>query len=368
MKAIAILPGTKELRLVDRPVPSVSGPDVVTMSVVRVGICGTDREEVAGGRAQAPEGSKDLVIGHEMLGRVEEVGKEVTRVRPGDFAVFTVRRGCGRCVPCNMDRPDMCMTGDYLERGIKGLDGYQSERVADSERYVVKVPEELATAGVLCEPLSVAEKAIDESLRIQSARMPEASACPDWLFGRRCLVTGLGPIGLLAALALRLRGAEVHGLDIVDPGTARPAWLEGIGGAYTDGREVTPDKLEEKIGRMDMIFESTGVPGLAFNLLDALSVNGVYVLTGIPGGDRPVQVRGADMMRQMVLNNQVMVGSVNASRDHFRMAVKDLETAELKWPGHAAGLITNRHPYKDYKRLQDPHPPEEIKSVIEWAS
>ena len=126
MKAISVVPGTKTLQLVDRPEPSISVPDEIKVRVLRVGICGTDREEAAGGRAQAPPSHKDLVLGHEMFGQVVEIGRGVKQVYPGDYAVFTVRRGCGKCRPCAMNRSDMCQTGLYSERGISGLDGYQT--------------------------------------------------------------------------------------------------------------------------------------------------------------------------------------------------------------------------------------------------
>jgi len=368
MKAIAVVPGTTTLRLVDRTEPSVAAPDDVKMRVVRVGICGTDREEAAGGRALAPEGAQDLVIGHEMLGRVVDVGAAVTRVHPGDYAVFTVRRGCGRCRPCAMDRPDMCASGGYRERGIAGLDGYQAEYVTDKEAYVVRVPPELEPVGVLTEPLSVVEKAIDEAVRLQFARLPDAQATPDWLHGRPCLVSGLGPIGLLAALALRLRGAHVYGLDIVDAATARPEWLTAIGGLYVDGRKVKTDRVDDVVGPMDLILEATGVPSLEFNLLDALAVNGVYVLTGIPGGDRPLEVPGAELIRRMVLGNRVMLGSVNASRDHYQMAVDDLYQAHLRWGDHVARLITHRYPHKEFAAALARDGVDEIKVVVEWTS
>ncbi|HKZ83306.1 MAG TPA: glucose 1-dehydrogenase [Anaerolineae bacterium] len=365
MKAIAIVPGSQTLRLTDRAEPSIAAPDEVKVRVLRVGICGTDREEVAGGRACAPEGKPELIIGHEMLGQVVEVGRSVTRVRPGDYAVFTVRRGCGQCLPCAMNRSDMCRTGAYHERGIWGLDGYQAEYVVDNEQYVVRVPPELESVGVLTEPLSVAEKAIDEAVRLQLARLPDAPATPDWLYDRRCLVAGLGPIGLLAALALRLRGAEVYGLDIVDPDTARPQWLIHIGGHYVDGRQVSSDRADDALSRMDLIFEATGIASVAFNLLDALAPNGVYVLTGIPGGNRPIQLPAAELVRQLVLDNQVMVGSVNAARDHFQMAVDDLAAARMRWGDHVARLITHRHPYADFATALGQHPADEIKTVIE---
>jgi threonine dehydrogenase-like Zn-dependent dehydrogenase len=367
VKAIAIVPGTTTLRLVDRPEPSLTAADEVKLRVLRVGICGTDREEVAGGRAGAPGGQQELVIGHEMLGRVVEVGRSVSRMQPGDYAVLTVRRGCGKCLPCAIGRPDMCRTGEYRERGIWGLDGYQAAFVVDREQDVVQVPPELKSVGVLSEPLSVAEKAIDEAVRLQSARLPDAPSTPDWLHARRCLVAGLGPIGLLAAMTLRLRGAEVYGLDVVNAETARPQWLVRIGGQYVDGRQIPLDRLDATLGPMEMIIEATGIPALEFNLLDALSSNGVYVLTGIPGGDRPLEIPGAELIRRLVLDNQVMLGSVNAARDHFQMAVDDLGEARLRWGEHVAQLITHRHPFSDFEAALRQHPPDEIKSVIEWA-
>ncbi|MGH9395643.1 MAG: glucose 1-dehydrogenase [Terriglobia bacterium] len=368
MKAIAIVPGTAGSRLVERPEPAINAPDEVKMRVLRVGICGTDREEISGGRASAPDGQKELVIGHEMFGQVVGVGSSVTRVKAGDHAVFTVRRGCGECPPCQMNRADMCQTGKYRERGIKGLDGYETEHVVDKEQYVVRVPPELAPVGVLAEPLSIVEKAIDESLRLQSVRRPDAAVAPDWLFGRRCLVAGLGPVGLLAAMVLRLRGAEVYGLDVVDPSTARPQWLQHIGGQYVDGRQVAADKVGKSVGLMDLILEATGIASLEFNLLDALAQNGVYVLTGIPGGDRPIQIPGAELVRQLVLDNQVMLGSVNAARGHFQMGVDDLAHARLRWGVHLDRLITRHLTPDQFAETLKHHQPDAIKEVVEWSA
>lgn len=367
MQAIALKPGTTDLHLAERPEPAIGAPDEVKLQIVRVGICGTDREEADGGRARAPDGQPDLVIGHEMLGRVVAVGADVRRVKVGDYAVFTVRRGCDKCRPCLINRSDMCRTGEYRERGIWGLDGYQAEYAVDQEQYVVRVPPELAPVGVLAEPLSVAEKAIDEAVRLQGARLPAALATPNWLHGRRCLVAGLGPIGLLAALALMLRGAEVLGLDIVEPNSARPRWLEAIGGRYVDGRAIGPMHIDDVFGAVDLIVEAAGVPSLTFSLLDALGLDGAYVVTGIPGGDKTIQIPGAELLRKLVLANQVMFGSVNASRDHFQMAVDDLAQAQARWGDHVAQLITHRHPFADFAQALRGHADDEIKVVIEWG-
>jgi threonine dehydrogenase-like Zn-dependent dehydrogenase len=367
MKAIAIAPGIAGSRIVERPEPAITTPDEVKVKVIRVGICGTDREEVSGGRADAPDGQKELVIGHEMFGQVVGLGSSVTRVKMGDFAVFSVRRGCGECASCLMGRADMCQTGKYRERGIRGLDGYQTEFVVDKEQYVVRVPAELEAVGVLMEPLSIVEKAIDEAVRLQIVRCPEAATTPDWIFGRRCMVAGLGPVGLLACTVLRLRGAEVYGLDVVDSTSSRPKWLNVIGGHYVDGRQVPADQVQKHVGSMDLILDASGIAALEFNLLDALALNGVYVITGIPGGDRPLQIAGAELVRQLVLDNQVMLGSVNAARGHFQMAVDDLSQAQLRWGAHLTALITNRYPFSQFGELVNHHSQDAIKEVIEWA-
>ena len=367
MRAIAVVPGTTDVRLVERPEPHIRADDQVKLRVLEVGICGTDREEANGHRADLPPGLSDLVLGHEMLGRVVEVGSGVSSVKPGDYALFTVRRGCGHCAPCAQNRSDMCASGDYTERGIRAADGFQTELVVDTEQYLVKVPPHMAPYAVLTEPMSVAAKAIDEAATIQSARLPGAGTPEEWLRGKRALVAGLGPIGLLAAFALTLRGVEVIGLDVADEDATRPSLLKRIGGRYVDGRKVKTDVLDDHLGQVDLIFEATGVASLEFELIDALGINGIYVLTGIPGGDRPIDLDGAALIRQLVLNNQVIVGSVNANRDHFATAVADLAKAEETWKDAVHAIVTHRIPADDfataiYKRL-----PDEIKSVIIWG-
>ena len=218
------------------------------------------------------------------------------------------------------------------------------------------------------EPLSIVEKAIDEALRLQIVRCPEAATTPDWIFGRPCLVAGLGPVGLLAAMVLRLRGAEVYGLDVVDAASARPKWLDGIGGHYIDGRQVPADQVAKKVGLMDLVLDATGIPSLEFNLLDALALNGAYVLTGIPGGDRPLQIPGAEMIRQLVLDNQVMLGSVKAARGHFQMGANDLEQAHLRWGAHLDGLITQHFAPAQFVGSGDHHAADSIKQVVDWAT
>lgn len=370
MRALALVPGTTHLTMVERPAPGLPGPGEVLVDVLEVGICGTDREEVAGGRADAPPGQDELVIGHEMLGRIAAVGAGVDGLTAGSLAVLTVRRECGRCAQCASGRSDMCSTGDYTERGIKGRDGYETEQVCDLARYVVPVPAALSACAILTEPLTIAEKAIAETQQIQAARMPGMrQAEPVALMaGRRCLVAGLGPVGLLAVLALRLRGAEVLGMDIVTAENPRVALLKELGGTYLDGQSVTLADLDKTVGRVDLIFEATGAPKLEFELMDALGINGIYVVTGVPGGDRPITIDGAELMRRLVLGNQVLVGSVNASIEHFHSAVSDLMAAEERWPGLAAKFITQRVPAAQFAQAFAAPGDEEIKTVVTWTS
>lgn len=371
MKAITFEPGRKALSLAERPEPAVKRPDEVLVQVLKVGVCGTDRERIAEGKAKPPEGFSDIVIGHENLGRVVETGGDVKVVKAGDLAAFTIRRGCGECMPCSMRRPDMCRTGKYRDRGLSGLDGFNAEYAADREEYVVRVPEGIADAGVLLEPMSVVEKAVEEAMRLQNARLPDALTDPDWLYGKRALVAGIGTVGVLAATALRLRGAEVYGLDIVDSGNVRAKWLLGIGGFYIDGRAVKPERVDEVIGPMDIVFEAAGVPGLEFRLIDTLARNGIYAVVGIPSEalhKAKIEVAGAELMNRLVRMNILAFGSVSSAPGHFRMAVDDFIRAEQRWEGHLQRMITGEFAYNDFKGVLTHKDEDEIKSVIKWAA
>jgi len=367
MKAIAIVPGTTKVSLVDVNEPMVSTPDEVKIKIWEVGICGTDREEVSGGRADAPAGKKELIIGHEMFGEVVETGPEVVKVKKGDYGVFIVRRGCGKCKACLNGRSDMCFTGDYTERGIKGADGYQAEYVVDKEQYLVKVPAQMKEIGVLTEPMSVAAKAIDEASIIQQARLKGFDNETEWFKGKKALIAGIGPIGLMAAFALRLRGADVIGMDIVDESSLRPQILKQIGGHYVDGRKVQTTDLDDVCGESDFVFEATGIAKLQIQLLDALAINGIYVVTGIPAGDRPMTIEAGALLQQLVLKNQILLGSVNASLHHYQMAVNDLNACLKQWPDAIKAVITEKIPYRQFDKALHQHSANEIKVVVDWS-
>lgn len=367
MRAIALRPGTTELHIVNIPEPKIQKPTQVKARVLTVGICGTDREEAAGGRADAPQGEKELIIGHEMIAEIVEVGSKVTRVKPGDFAVFTVRRGCDACPACKAFRSDMCTTGNYTERGIKGRHGFHAEYVIDDEIYVVKVDPSIAHIAVLTEPMSVVEKAIEEAFTIEEARLPYARNNPQWMQGKTAVVAGLGPIGLLASLVFRLRGMDVIGLDRDSETSLRARLLTQMGGMYYNDADFNAKEFTKKYPEVQLILDAAGVPKLDFDLLDLLGTNGLFVLTGVPGGDNLLSVDGANLMRKLVLKNQVMVGSVNESIDHFSRGIEDFKEAERRWPGLVQTFITHRYSSNDFETALRNHAPGEIKTVIDWS-
>lgn len=366
MKAVALDTREHQIHIIDAEEPQIEQPDQVKVKVLEVGICGTDREEAAGGRADAPPGERDLIIGHEMLSEVVEVGSKVSKFKVGDLAAVTVRRGCGKCSSCALNCFDMCYTGLYTERGIKERNGFQTRFVVDEERYIVKLPAHIRDIGVLTEPTTVVEKALDEAAKMQAQRLPQEKDPRKWYEGKKALVAGLGPIGLLGAMVLRLRGAEVYGLDIVPPDSSRPKLLEKLGGHYQYGKEIQISDLASSCGQIDVILEATGIPQINFDLLSVLGVNGIYVLTGVPGTSRAISVDGATIMRTLVLKNQVMFGSVNAGFMHWEMAVEDLAAAKERWGDVIGQIITHRVPYEKANDLLLEHPTDEIKAVIRW--
>ena len=353
MRAVAVTPGragSARLIEVERPEPT-TGEALVR--VLRVGICGTDREIVSGQVGAAPPGEDRLIIGHESLGVVQHVsGAE--GVRPGDYVAAIVRRPDG-CPPCRAGQWDMCLWGRYTERGIRARHGFLTEFYAERPEFLVVVPEALRPVGMLVEPASVVAKAVGEAYAVQ-ARLP-------WQ-PERAVVLGAGPIGLLATLALRLRGLEVHTLDVVPPESEKAALVRACGAIYVNGRETHLAELARRAGNLDLIVEATGVTPLAFQAMDALGTNGVLALTGVSGGSRTFEIDGNRLNFGMVLGNKVVFGSVNANRSHFEAAVRDLHAIAQRWPGLLEKLITRRVPLNAFEQALSPEPGG-IKSVVE---
>jgi threonine dehydrogenase-like Zn-dependent dehydrogenase len=363
VRALTVRPPKPGARLerVSDPTP---GADEVRVRVLECGVCGTDRDIVAGKEGEPPAGQSYLILGHENLGRVVERASGVGELETGDLVVATVRRGCGHCRFCLSGRSDFCETGRYTERGIKGRDGYLAEYYTETPQWLVRIPESLRKIAVLLEPLSVVEKAIEEGERVLARREPT----PDHPSDRplTVLVTGTGAIGMLATLVLRLREADVTAIDRHGEDTPAADALRRLGARHVNARAGLSALGD---ARFDLIVEASGSAPLDFDLVPLLRPNGALVLTGVPvGNTSPFPVAGVPLLRNLVLNNQAMVGSVNANRTYFETGVRDLESASAKWPDVAPRLITERRPLEEFEEPLGEKSGETIKTVLTVAA
>jgi threonine dehydrogenase-like Zn-dependent dehydrogenase len=346
MKAIAVFPGkANSVHLADLPKPAVS--DVpsgrgVLVKVLRVGVDGTDKEINGAEYGAAPAGYAFLVLGHESFGQVEAVGPNVSELTPGDYVVATVRRP-GSSIYDRIGTYDMTTDDTYFERGINLRHGFLTEYYVDDPEYIVKVPQGLKAVGVLLEPLTVVEKGIAQAYEIQRRLRV-------WR-PRRAAVMGAGTIGLLATLVARLRGLEVTTFALTRKPYLNSDLIEALGARYESTLEVPILEGAKKYGPFDLIFEATGFSPIVFDSMQALGKNGVLVLSSVTGGDRKVEVPADKINLEFVLGNKVMVGTVNANREHFEMGVRDLAQAEAGYPGWLGRLLT--HPVRGLENFRE---------------
>lgn len=347
MKAITVEPkkaGTA--RLEDIPEPD-EGDGSVLVEAVAVGVCGTDIEIVEGLYGWAPPGKTRLVLGHESLGRVIDPGPR-SGFRKGDLVVGIVRRPDPvPCPNCAVGEWDMCRNGRYTERGIKEIDGFMSERWRIEPEYAMKVDPSLGLLGVLIEPTSVVAKAWE-----QIAAVGQRSFWKP----RTVLVTGAGPIGLLAALIGKQHGGEIHVLDRVESG-AKPELVRALGATYHTGT-VAGVGFEP-----DIIVECTGVGQVIADSMLAMGAGGILCLTGVGSGGSTAGMKTADVAAEMVLRNNVIVGSVNANKRHWYKAGESLARADRSW---LARLVTRRERPEDFT-LALQRKPEDIKVVVQFS-
>ena len=348
MKALTVIPlSAGSARLDDVPEPAES-EGAVLVETLAVGVCGTDIDIVSGAYGWAPPGRERLVLGHESLGRVLDApaGGDL---HPGDLVVGIVRRPdpvpCGNCA---VGEWDFCRNGQYTERGIKERDGYCSERYRIEPDFVVKVDSAIGPAGVLLEPASVVAKAWEQADRIGS----RAHWAP-----KRALVIGAGPIGLLAALIGRQRGLEVDVLDQVTSGP-KPGLVAALGATYHTGA------VHETGDSPDVVIECTGVGSLVFDAMGHVASGGVVCLTGVSSGGRSIDVDAGTLNRSMVLENESVVGSVNANRRHYQAGADALASADRAW---LDALVSRRVPIDRWSEALE-RQPDDVKVVIEVGS
>jgi len=339
MRAMTVIPGQPDsAELTELPDPEPNDGELL-VEPLYLGVCGTDREIVEGGHGEPPPGHERLVLGHELLGRVRDTGELVAGIvrRPDPVP----------CVCCAQGEWDMCRNGQYTERGIKALDGYGAELVTLEADFAIPIPAELGTLGVLTEPASILAKAWEQIDRISTR------ACSAH---QRALVIGAGPIGLLAALMGAQRGLELHVLDRATEG-ARPEAVHALGGRYHAG-DVT--EIAEEV-QPDIVVECTGVAELVAGAMQHTAPGAIVCLTGV-ASSRTLSVDVGALNNELVLENDVVFGSVNANRRHFEQAVKSLTEADQSW---LRRLITRTVPLERWPEALEKGD-DDIKVVVEF--
>ncbi|MEV4758719.1 glucose 1-dehydrogenase [Micromonospora sp. NPDC049559] len=347
MRAITVRPEVPEsLELIeDFPEPSPN-EGAVLVEAVAVGICGTDHEIISGSYGEAEPGAERLVLGHESLGRVLE--DPTGTLRPGDLVAGIVRHPDPvPCPNCAVDEWDMCLNGRYTEHGIKGLPGFARDRWRIQPKFAVGLHPSLESVGMLLEPTSVVAKAWDHIERI--------GARAEWK-PQTVLVTGAGPIGLLAALLASQRGLTVHVLDRATEGP-KPTLVAALGATYHTG------PVHELDFAPDVVLECTGAPTVVLDAMCQAGPNGIVCLTGVSSGGRTIDFDAGALNRQLVLENNVVFGSVNANRRHWQLAAEALATANPDW---LQSIITRRLPVESYADAYTPGS-DDIKVVLDFT-
>ena len=349
MRAITVTPGkphSGKLKEVAEP-PQSDG--ALLVRALALGVCATDRDIVSGSYGTAPPGESLLILGHESLGVVEAAPSD-SGFAPGDLVVGIVRRPDPvPCLACAAGEWDMCQNGLYVERGIKARHGFGAERFRLEPDFAVKIHRALGLNGVLLEPASIVAKAWE-----QVERIGERSRA--WR-PRTVLIAGAGPIGLLAAMIGVQRELQVHVYDRHDKGP-KPSLANDLGAVYHTGS--LPDVIRNV--RPDILLECTGAPPLIVDAMGAAVPDGIVCLTGVSDCGHAIDVDFGSLNRALVLNNNVVFGSVNANRRHYDLAATALYGADPKWLGR---LITRREPFERWQEALR-HDPGDVKVVIEF--
>jgi threonine dehydrogenase-like Zn-dependent dehydrogenase len=347
VKACTLAPGDVSTAGVEEiPEPPESDGEVLVEGLF-VGVCGTDVEISQGGYGEPPPGHKRLVLFHESLGRVLEA-PEGSGLAAGDLVAGVVRRPDPvPCGPCGDDQWDFCRNGKFTERGIKAHDGYGSQRWRVQPKFAIKLDASLGDLGVLLEPTSVVAKAWDQTEKI---------AARAYWKPEHALITGAGPIGLLGALLAHQRGLQVTVLDRVTEG-AKPQMVRDLGATYiTD--------LDDLPAPPDVVIEATGVGSLVFDIVGRCAPNAILSLTGISSGTRPIQIAADMVNREIVLDNTVVFGSVNAGLANYHQAADALAKADNDW---LQRIITRTVPMAEWPKALD-RQPDDIKVVVDLQS
>ena len=351
MKAIIAEPPKKNsVKLAEIPKP-LPGKGQVLLKTLCVGINGTDREINEGIYGTPPSGFDYIVLGHEAVARVQEIGDQVKGFSEGDLVVPTVRRPCEEnCLNCRIGETDMCLTGNYFEHGIYKLHGFASEHTVSDAKFLVKIPPKLEDLAVLLEPLSIAEKAVSQSFKIQQRI--------EWQ-PKKAFIVGAGPLGLLATMVLRLKGLQVYAAATRGKESLKAEIVSSVGGTYINVRETPIETLEEKF---DIVIEATGRVEPALEALNLLGPNSVMCFLGVYREKKACQEFGK-VLTNTVLGNRLMFGSVSSNKKHFEMGIKDMLEIRSQYGDVLDRLVTKKLYPTDFEQAFKPER-EDIKTII----
>lgn len=326
MQALLTTPGRPgTIRVGTMPEPAAEAG--IRIRTLEVGVCGTDREISEGAFGVAPEGEEDLVLGHEFLGEVMEDGAGFSA---GDLVTATVRRSCGFCEACAEDAPDSCDTGRYTERGITRLHGFARDVVVEDPSKLVAIPKTLGWFGVLAEPASICTRGIRHAMDVGHRQV--------WR-PRRALVLGSGAIGMLTTYFLRLQGLEVWTASRGAPGTPRAELAAASGARYVSTAQTPLQALRDDVGGFDLVIEAVGDAQIMLGVLGLLRRNGVGCVLGLDSRRQSVSIDGTVVGVDAVLENRVLLGSVNAHVSDWHSGVAQLEAIPKRWPEALEAMI-----------------------------
>jgi glucose 1-dehydrogenase len=362
MQALAVFPGRRKVAVIETDEPRTLGPRQVLLRTREVGVCGTDREIAAFAYGELPPGSDRLVLGHEALDEVVELGSEVSHFRRGQLAVPTVRRPCAapHCRPCRAGRQDFCVTEEFLERGIKGADGFLAELFVEEEQNLILVPPGLADVAVLIEPLTVIAKGTVKIRALKERRPWEP------MF-EKALVLGAGAIGLLSAMCAVSNGYDTTVYSREPSDGERAAYVRAFGATYVSSVDRSLTDVGRNLGMLgpfDLVVEAAGFSPLTIAGLEVLGPNGIAVLKGVPGLGPERAIDIDRLLRGVVLKNQVVFGTVNAGRSDYFDAIHLLEALVVRFPESVRHFITGRHPLEAAPELLSKS--EGIKDVVRF--
>jgi len=366
LKAVVVSPPRPGVWIREVQEPRISRGKVL-IRILWAGVCGTDRDIVGGAlpTASPPPGKEEMILGHEAVGVVEQADRGYEGL-VGEYVVLVNRRGCGRCANCLIGRADFCDTGDFVEAGIKGLDGFMAEYVVDDPEYLVRVPKDLLDYAVLAQPLSDLEKSVETILAVQGRMIWR---CRDGTYGcRRAVVIGTGPIGMLASMLLKTYGFDVTIVNRRDLYGFEEKVIKSAGIRFYNSSKGYRE-LAKELGGFDLVFDTTANPHVILEVLRHMRFNSILGLFGF-ARSRSEAPLDSETLTLIAAKNIAMVGLVNGQKEHFQKALTHIASWRQMFPGAVENMITGKIPIEDQEAVLETlrgKRPNEIKTLIMFS-